>query len=136
MTDIHEIERTRHSVQKHWYKMLFTFGTLTPHVAVCGIRWRDWLVLGLLVRAVHRVDDRRYRECRYTVLKTSRQTSRRDTVNRQHCHSRGVGLLCGLKTGSLQLVKTTSREMLHLNFRSNDLVNNPKTLSKFLICKS
>jgi hypothetical protein len=37
-------------------------------------------------RAVHCGDDRRYRECRYSVLKTSL----RDTANHQHRYSRGV----------------------------------------------
>jgi hypothetical protein len=49
MPDIHEIERTRDSVQKHWSKMLFTFGALSLHVAVCGMGWRDRLVVDYLL---------------------------------------------------------------------------------------
>lgn len=55
MTDIHEIERTRDSVQKHWSKMFFTFGALSLHVAECRMGWRDRLVVDLLVRVGRRL---------------------------------------------------------------------------------
>lgn len=126
MTDIHEIERTRDSVQKHWSKMLFTFGALSLHVAVCGMGWRDRLVVDYLLSSNLAISS-----CRETREITTR--ARRSMAGGEPMPCRSVPVGAGKGSDTLQEGSTSGRCRIGIKRRWISVRGNEMTRNLFRV---